>query len=559
METDKAFVEIRPTDLPCLNPSVIQVMQLCSSPQIAPAEIANLVAQDPLLTAELLRVVNTPYFGLAAEVKSVKHALSVLGMKAIRNLVLCLAVRDLQSSNEIDGFEHQLFWEDTLRRAATARMLAAQFGIDGDEAFTAGMLQDIGLLVLFYLNPGKATRWTSLRLLAPDFRLNVEEETFSARHDFVGQMLAENWNLPNELSRSIGDHHQVEKLDVRNSSKLACVLICADWMAAVYTSTDTGTVLARCKEIVGKYANIEPYQLDNLLKQVPENVGQAGVTMGISTSGKDNYDQIMTQANLHLAESNINFQELTWQLEKTLKERDALAAELNGELKLAREIQRSLLPNDTEEEKVRAFNLSARHLSGDFYDYFRDVKGYLWFCVGDVAGKGTNAAILMAKTIGIFRCLARDGCSPNHLMMRLNSELLGCCIRGMFVTMVIGKLDTKTGSLELINSGHLPTLVIQGRDVKSLRAQTPPLGIVQNLQYQSVYLRLAEGVVYLYSDGVIESRDNNGDELNIKGFLQILLKVHSMPLAERMNHLKTYFSKLPGPQRDDITLLALSN
>ena len=144
-------------------------------------------------------------------------------------------------------------------------------------------------------------------------------------------------------------------------------------------------------------------------------------------------------------------------------------------------------------------------------------------------------------------------------MMRLNSELVDTCIRGMFVTMVIGKLDPRAGSLEMINAGHLPTLVIHGRDVQSLTAQTPPLGILQDVRYNSMELQLRGGVMYLYSDGIIECRDDHGDELNIKGFLKILLKVHAMPLAERITHLKNYFSELPGPQRDDITLLALEN
>ena len=75
METEGIFAKIRPTDLPCPNPSVMQVLQMCSRAESAPEDMVDLVGQDPLLTAELLRVVNTPYFGLAAEVKSVQHAL----------------------------------------------------------------------------------------------------------------------------------------------------------------------------------------------------------------------------------------------------------------------------------------------------------------------------------------------------------------------------------------------------------------------------------------------------------------------------------------------------
>ena len=559
METKNVFVEIRPTDLPCPNPSVMQILDMCSLDDSAAADIADLVAQDPLLTAELLRVVNTPSFGLAAEVKTMKHALSVLGMKAVRNLVLCLAVRDLMSSNDIDGFEHQLFREDTLRRAAVARMLATHVDIDSDEAFTAGMLQDMGMLALFYVNPAKSKQWERLRLTAPDIRLRLEQQIFNTRHDLVGQMLAEQWYLPAELHLAIGYHHRLEKLDETQTSKLACVLFCADWLAAVYTSTNTGSVLSRCRKLLREQANISEHQLDELIKQVPENVDQAGMMMGISISGKDDFDQIMTRANLQIAEASIGYQELTWRLQKTLKERDALAAKLHEESESARKIQRSLLPDDGQEEKVRAFNLPAHLLSGDFYDYFRDTEGHLWICLGDVAGKGTKASILMAKTIGLFRCLARNGGSPSHLMMRLNSELLDTYISGMFVTMVIGKLDSTTGSLELVNAGHPPALLIQGRNVKSLAAKALPLGIMQNVQYQSVELQLVEGVVYLYSDGVIESHDSNGDELDIKGFIKMLGKVHALPLPDRMTHMKNYFSKLAGPQLDDITLLALEH
>lgn len=559
MENNNVFVEIRPSDLPCPNPSMMQVLKVCSFAESAPEDVVDLVVQDPLLTAELLRVVNTPYFGLATGVKSVKHALSVLGMKAIRNLVLCLAVRDLLSSKEIDGFEHKLFREDTLRRAVIARMLAPQFNIDTDEAFTAGMLQDIGLLTLFYLDPAKADQWNKLRQKAPNSRLHLEQEIFNTRHDLVGQMLAEQWYLPAELCLAIGYHHRLEELDEVQDSKLACILFCADWLTTLFTSTNSDSILVRCRELMHSHANIDQHQLDELLKQVQENVSQAGLMMGVTISDEVDYDQIMTQANLLMAKASIGFQELSWQLKKTLKERDALAAELNRELEMAREVQCSLLPNSDKEDKIKGFNLSAKPLSGDFYDYFRDVEGHLWFCLGDVTGKGTKAAILMAKTIGLFRCLARDGGSPSDLMTRLNLELLDTNIIGMFVTIVIGKLNTTTGSLELINAGHPPTLVIHGNDVKIIRGKVPPLGIEGNMEYQIVKLQLSQGVLYIYSDGIIESLDENGDELDIKGFLRILQKVHSLHLSERMIYLENYFHEQPGPQQDDITLLALEH
>lgn len=560
MEKNNSHIEIQPSDLPCPNPQILQVLKVCSQVDSSPSDIADLVIQDPLLTAEFLRIVNTPFFGLATGVKSVTHALSILGMKAVRNLVICLAVSEILSVKEIDGFDHKLFREDALRRAIIARMLAPHFNIDTDEAFTLGILQDIGLLALFYLYPATASRWKELRQAKPDSRLQLEQEIFSTRHDLVAHILLEQWYLPSDLCLAIGYHHRLEELEDGPVSDLAHILFFADWLTSFFTSNNSGIVLAQCRELMDKHTNIDQHELDSLLRQTQGYMIQAGIIMGMTISGdKDDYDQIMKEANLQMAKSSIGFQELSWQLKKTIKERDILAEELNRELEMARDIQRSLLPDSDKEDKVRAFNISAKPLTGDFYDYFRDTKGHLWFCVGDVTGKGAKAAILMAKTIGLFRCLARNGCSPRSLIVRLNMELLDTYIMGMFVSIVVGKLDTTTGSLELINAGHPPAFIIHGNDISILQGKSPPLGIKGTMEYHSVKLLLSKAVLYVYSDGVIESLDEDGNVLDIEGFLSILKKVHALPLAERMINLENHFNKQKGQQQDDITLLAIEH
>ena len=130
--------------------------------------------------------------------------------------------------------------------------------------------------------------------------------------------------------------------------------------------------------------------------------------------GQQNIDHIMRAANLQLANENLSYQELTWELEHTLEERDRVASELHQELELAREVQRSLLPkNLSKEQGIVGVNVSARMVSGDFYDYFNLYNGEIAFCIADVSGKGMNASLLMAKTSSLFRCLAKSIHDPS--------------------------------------------------------------------------------------------------------------------------------------------------
>src|SRR5690606_3415974 len=140
-----------------------------------------------------------------------------------------------------------------------------------------------------------------------------------------------------------------------------------------------------------------------------------------------------------------SFQEMNWQLEQILRERDRVAAELARELELAREGQRSLLPAEGGETRgVVGLNLSAREASGDFYDFYRLHTGQVAFCIADVSGKGMNAAMLMAKSSSLYRCLGKSILDPSRLLAMLNREILETSIRGMFVTMSAGIFDPES-------------------------------------------------------------------------------------------------------------------
>ena len=560
MAVSTPIKSIRPADLPSPPEAALQIMRACSHDTANSSEIARLAANDPVLTAELLRVVNSPFFGLGREIKSIPRAVTILGHKSLRSLALCISVRDTLKQGIIPGFDTTAFWEDALRRAVSARLVAQNTGMDIDECFTAGLLQDFGLLVLFYLNPDKAREWESLRKLDPDTRLSKEQALFGTSHDQVAMLLAQTWMLPDDLAIALGDHHQ----NTGNASgsqppKLAKLLYCADWMTAIYTASNKNTIIDRCKKILCDTLKIEEPQPESLLAKIPGQVEEAAAALGLRIRQQTDYEQILHEANMRLAEENLSYQELTWQLENTLKERDRLAEELGKELDLAREIQRSMLPAPMNPAfPVTGINVPARELSGDFYDYFclNNDNNKVYFNLGDVSGKGVNAALLMAKTSSLFRCLGKQISNPSLLLETINTELCETSTRGMFVTMVAGVYDSANDRLTLVNAGHLPALVINpDGTTRLLDAQAPPLGITTDSKFPETEVTLNGGCLYVFSDGVTEGFLADGSMPGIQGMIKMLIGLNKKPVQHRLQTIMDCFQNTAFPLHDDMTLL----
>lgn len=232
---------------------------------------------------------------------------------------------------------------------------------------------------------------------------------------------------------------------------------------------------------------------------------------------------------------------------------------MRRELDLAREIQRGLLPSEPAAGfPVCGVNLPALEVSGDFYDFFPLADGRIAWGLGDVSGKGMNAALLMAKTISLFRCLGKSEHDPARLLAILNDEIAETARFGMFVTMVAGIFDPASGEAVLANAGHQPPLLREaaGRYVE-IEAAGPPLGVLAGMTYTLERLSLAGGRLYVFTDGVTEGLDAQGAMLEVDGLQRLLDgaagQTPDAQLAAVVAALKRDGSRL----RDDLTLLAI--
>ncbi len=245
-----------------------------------------------------------------------------------------------------------------------------------------------------------------------------------------------------------------------------------------------------------------------------------------------------------------------------LRERLAEQLQLSSSLEMAADLQQSLQPQCTAgHQPIWGVNLPARKLSGDFFDFYRLDEARIAFALGDVSGKGLNAALLMAKTISLFRCLGKRIDAPAELLEAINAELFETASRGMFVTMVAGHYWLANGKVCLANAGHQPPLLRRrDRSYASFEASVPPLGMLPESRPREERIELDGGELYVFSDGLTEYRYKSGEELGVEGLVLLIESLAEAPLAQRLEALLATLDQDGGWEaRDDLTVLAIDD
>jgi sigma-B regulation protein RsbU (phosphoserine phosphatase) len=234
------------------------------------------------------------------------------------------------------------------------------------------------------------------------------------------------------------------------------------------------------------------------------------------------------------------------------------------ELELAAEIQRSLLPEAPADDfPVHGINHPARTVSGDFYDFFPLPDGRICFALGDVSGKGINAALLMAKAASLFRCLGKTIHQPGRLLARINAEIAETATLGMFITMIVGIYDPRTGLVRFSNAGHEP-LQLHSPDgtFVEFAAEMPPVGVVPgepDESFPEVAVPLGGGALYAFTDGVTEGYVDSGRELGLDGLKAMLTRAPSESVQRRISRVAESLTGSQAVLRDDVTLLAVDD
>jgi phosphoserine phosphatase RsbU/P len=229
---------------------------------------------------------------------------------------------------------------------------------------------------------------------------------------------------------------------------------------------------------------------------------------------------------------------------------------IRREFQLARQMQKTLLPKRRKNFPVVAINVPAREISGDFFDFFDLPDGRIGFCVGDVSGKGMDAALLMVRASSLMRWLGKDYTPPVEWLSRANDELCGTTTRGMFVCAVCGYYDPNSSVVEFASAGFPPTLLRSRAGAsRSYPAEGPPLGILPGMIFEAARAIVGDGCFYLFSDGATDVRGADGETIGISGVHALIESVEKFTPRARLRAMVTQLRRMR--LADDTTLMLL--
>lgn len=225
MDTDllqKIFKEHR--ELLSLPQTLVEVLRVIRDDKSSADELARVLMRDPALTARVLRIVNSSFYGAQREITTVSKAVVMLGMRQVTALALSTSIYNLASSWETK-IDRVKFWRHSLEVAIAARMIAERIQYPHiEEAFVAGLLHDIGLLIIEKSFPEEFCQ-IIIRGKKGDNTVELEEELWGTNHARVGQFLLEQWNIPRSICDAVGHHHNQYPAECNNSELIYSQII----------------------------------------------------------------------------------------------------------------------------------------------------------------------------------------------------------------------------------------------------------------------------------------------------------------------------------------------
>ena len=238
---------------------------------------------------------------------------------------------------------------------------------------------------------------------------------------------------------------------------------------------------------------------------------------------------------------------------------------LKSDLEIARDIQLAMLPRGLKtiaDIRVCGMTRPANTVGGDFYDVLPLADGRVVIAVGDVAGKGSPAALLMALLLAMLRTLVDEGLESARLIERLNVQVGRHSPASRFITLFCGIYDPRDGGLAYVNAGHLPPLIARADGTLAhLPGTGLALGMFEFAKYESQRVGIAPGdTLVLYSDGITEAENTNGKAFEDSGLEAIVATSRGADPETLANRIFAGVLHHAGDARlaDDLTVLALA-
>ncbi len=263
------------------------IIELVENPMSSAQDLNALIGRDPALSARVLKVVNSAFYGLPRQIGSINRAISLLGLNAVKNIAIAASLAKLFRGGALcDRFDAKELWTHSISVATAAKLLAKEARkSSGDEAFLAGLMHDIGVMVELQTDRAKLVKvFTDMQFDAEgnplvDFRM-AERMVFGADHGHFGEALCEQWKFPRSLALACGHHHDPMSAPAE-SRQIPWIVYIADRLATEGEGFRTDLMdRTICPEALAALG-ITAEQVANVREQLTAALDEATATLSI--------------------------------------------------------------------------------------------------------------------------------------------------------------------------------------------------------------------------------------------------------------------------------------
>lgn len=278
MSTAKEFLD-KFSDIHPLPSVVMTVNKLINDSESTMKDFEDVIKMDQVLVTRLLRLVNSPFYGLTQTVDSISRAVAFLGMKNLHNLVVIDALQTIfVAPQQTTGFSKKKLWHHSAAVSICSKMVAERiFGVNGDDALLCGILHDFGLLIEEQIQPDKFEKICASCRSTASLAV-LEQETFNTDHCELGYLMTLEWNMSEGVQEAIRDHHQIS--DEMKPDTLAGIIQISEYITGQISQTTLPDIKVDISPPLLEHLqqNMDEYKV--LIEDLPEEMEKANAIYG---------------------------------------------------------------------------------------------------------------------------------------------------------------------------------------------------------------------------------------------------------------------------------------
>jgi putative nucleotidyltransferase with HDIG domain len=260
-------------DLPSLPVLIMDLLNTIGKENVDIKSLAESVSHDQALTAKVLRLANSTFYGMSRKVRTIPQAISVLGFETVRTLITAAAVTDHFFGNDKSNFNFTAFWRHALGTAVCARVLARTLHVNQEYAFVAGLLHDIGRLVLVTFFSKQYDAVLAYRAEHDCYLFEAERQVLQVDHAVIGEALTQAWKFPEAMQRAVAHHH---RLRLQADDSLAAIVHVADVLShALDLSSDDEDLVPPLSQEIWNSLGISEGTMMQILRETETQFSEA--------------------------------------------------------------------------------------------------------------------------------------------------------------------------------------------------------------------------------------------------------------------------------------------